>query len=71
MKDLRCNACGQIIKHDGSVFVEDALVVTKEWGYFSKKDGKRHRFCLCESCYDKMIENFNIPVDLEDVTEYM
>ncbi len=71
MKELRCNRCGTKIKHDGTVFVEDALTVTKEWGYFSGKDGQKHSFCLCETCYDRMIRNFVVPVDIEDVTEYI
>ena len=36
-----------------------------EWGYFSEKDGERHHFDLCESCYDDLVSSFKIPVDAE------
>lgn len=71
MKDIRCNICGKTIMNDKNVYTEDVLMVTKDWGYFSKKDGKRHRFCICESCYDDMIQRFVIPVCSEDITEFM
>ena len=32
-------------------------------GYFSKKDGIRHRFDLCEDCYDKLVQGFVLPVE--------
>ena len=41
----------------------------KAWGYFSKKDMTRHRFILCEECYDKLIAGFAVPPDEEEVTE--
>ena len=36
--------------------------VRKEWGYFSKRDLEVHEFAICESCYEKMIDQFVIPV---------
>ena len=38
----------------------------KEWGYFSGKDLKVHSFNLCEACYDRLLEEFEIPVTVED-----
>jgi len=41
---------------------KEALWVRKEWGYFSKRDLEVHEFAICESCYEKMIDQFVIPV---------
>ncbi len=71
MKDLFCNACGKTLVTDNDILKEDALVITKKWGYFSNKDGETHELCICESCYDKMIEDFKVPVNITDTTEYM
>ena len=55
-----CNLCGrEIPKTDG--FTMDHIHVEKEWGYFSGKDGERHSFDLCESCYDSLVKSFRIP----------
>jgi hypothetical protein len=43
--------------------MEGVLPVTAFWGYFSEKDGEHHTFDLCESCYDKWIAGFQIPVE--------
>lgn len=66
MGKICCNKCGRELK---GATKEDALLVTKEWGYFSEKDLERHRFVLCEPCYDKMIAGFAIPVTIEEQTE--
>ena len=39
------------------------------WDYFSEKDGEVHHFDLCESCYDELINQFRLPVDVEEQTE--
>ena len=67
-KTLYCNKCGKIIKFERGIAKEDAIFISHEWGYFSKKDGERHSFCLCESCYDIIRESFALPVQKE---EYM
>ena len=35
-------------------------------GYFSEKDGERHSFDLCESCYDDLLRTFRIPAEIEE-----
>ena len=37
--------------------------------YFSKKDMEVHKFNLCESCYDRMIEGFEVPILIEEKSE--
>ena len=52
-----CNKCGMA--------KEDTLSVQKRWGYFSEKDNEVHAFDLCEACYDELISNFRIPIEIE------
>ena len=39
------------------------------FGFFSEKDGEIHCFDLCEFCYDRMIADFQIPVEIQEATE--
>ena len=57
-----CNCCGKEIHTEPLSDREEYLDVTKEWGYFSRKDGEIHRFTLCEACYDRITGRFCIPV---------
>lgn len=63
---LRCNKCGKKILIENDIIREGILKVEWDFGYFSGKDGERHSFCLCESCYDKLTESFAIPVSVEE-----
>lgn len=59
-----CHCCGHEIKQ------EDYLYIEKDWGYFSnEKDGQKHRFILCESCYDEWIKKFKYAPEISDITE--
>lgn len=71
MQELFCNMCGNKQKMESDILMEDTLEITKQWGYFSRKDGEIHRFCLCENCYDKLIKRFVIPVEIKNTTEYL
>lgn len=64
-----CNRCGKQLSVREHVLQEERLHVEKCWGYFSGKDGKRHRWDMCEACYDRLIESFLIPVEETDMTE--
>lgn len=66
-----CNKCGKELESENGILHEDGLFVTKDWGYFSGKDLKVHKFNLCEKCYDEMIENFVIPVEVEEKSAAM
>lgn len=68
---VKCNQCGRDIQvFDGSR-TEDYLKIQKQWGYFSRKDGIIHSFCMCEACFDKLVSGFVIPVQVSDVSEYL
>lgn len=60
---IKCNKCGQEIAHLERH--EDYLKVNKSWGYFSDKDLQNHTFYLCETCYDHLIKDFVIPVEIK------
>ena len=62
-----CNQCKkELICKDGYL-KEGCFSADYAFGYFSHRDACRHRFDLCEDCYDKMIAKFQIPV--EETTE--
>ena len=47
-KTIYCNGCGRRIGKDENGVMEEMLMVEWNWGYFSRKDGEKHSFCLCE-----------------------
>ncbi|MBE5946075.1 MAG: hypothetical protein E7259_03910 [Lachnospiraceae bacterium] len=71
LNQISCNKCGKQMKRENGVIKQDFLEVTKAWGYFSKKDGKTCNFTICEECFDKMIEEFKIPVEVTDTIELL
>lgn len=58
-----CNCCKKELKLEKGVLKEEYFSVDHVFGYFSRKDGIRHRFDLCEDCYDKLIQSFALPVE--------
>ena len=60
-----CNRCGKEIVVRNGEPREGVFSADCEWGYFSEKDGERHHFDLCKSCYDDLVSSFKIPVDAE------
>jgi Fe2+ or Zn2+ uptake regulation protein len=68
---LYCNSCGKLLKVENGILKEDAFEATKEWGYFSERDMEVHHFNLCEECYDKLISQFQIPVEIKKKLEVL
>lgn len=66
IKKIICNKCGKEIPVKNGRAEEGVFCVDYTWGYFSEKDGERHSFDLCESCYDEIIRTFQIPVEIEE-----
>ena len=66
---ISCNSCGKQLKFENGILKEDAFEATKEWGYFSERDMEVHHFNLCEECYDKLISEFQIPVEVRKKLE--
>ena len=72
-KELRiiCNCCGKEIHTEPMADREEYLKVTKEWGYFSRKDGEIHHFYICEDCYDAWLKTFAGKVEVTENTELL
>lgn len=64
-----CNCCGEEIRVERGIPVQDYLHIKKEWGYFSGKDGKIQQVVLCEACWDNISSQFRIPASATEVTE--
>ncbi len=66
-----CNCCGRQMKVENGYLKEECFGAVHAFGYFSKRDGIRHRFDLCEACYEKWTGSFTVPVDEEEVRELL
>ena len=66
-----CNVCGKTLRVENGLLKEDVFAAVKEWGYFSKRDLEVHQFNVCETCYEKMIDSFIIPVNRTDKKEVL
>ena len=69
--EIYCNKCKKQINSNQGVNREEFLRVEKVWGYFSGKDGEKHSFDLCESCYDELLKGFALPAECEEETELL
>ena len=66
-----CNCCGKKLVVKDGIVREGVLSINHAWDFFSEKDGEIHHFDLCEACYELMISEFCIPVDVEEQTEFL
>ncbi|MCM1038617.1 MAG: hypothetical protein NC434_04775 [Ruminococcus sp.] len=66
---VTCNCCKKELLVENGILKEECISFTHLFGYFSDKDGEKHRFDLCEQCYDKLIANFQLPVEKEQRNE--
>lgn len=65
-----CNYCGKAICTEDQRETASYLAIKKEWGYFSDgKDGTVHSMDICEECYDRMVQEFSIAPQIDQVTE--
>ena len=69
--EVFCNQCKKKLRVENGYLKEECFKGEFTFGYFSKKDGTKHSFDLCEDCYDKMIGEFAIPVQEEQSTELL
>ena len=71
LTQIICNACGRELKVEKEIIREGYFTADVRFGYFSRKDGMRHAFDLCEDCYDSWIGSFVIPVEEVPETELL
>lgn len=64
-----CNKCGKELKQQENMIREGYFSADVIFGYFSNKDGLRHRWDLCENCYDELTDSFQIPVEENEESE--
>ena len=64
-----CNNCGKELKQQEDMICEGYFSADVIFGYFSNKDGLRHRWDLCENCYDALTRSFQIPVEENEESE--
>lgn len=69
--EVVCNACGKSLRVQKGLLLEECFYGVANFGYFGRKDKTTHQFDLCEDCYDKMTENFVVPVTEEERTELL
>lgn len=58
-----CNQCRKELKVENGYLKEGCFQADYTFGYFSRKDGTRQQFDLCEECFDKWVKQFPIPVE--------
>lgn len=68
---MMCNQCGKQIRVENGIVKEGVFSTEYNWGYFSKKDGQKHVFDLCENCYEKIIKKFEIDVEIKENVELL
>ena len=66
-----CNQCKKELKVEKGIIKEGCFCSDARFGYFSRKDGMKYSFDLCEDCFDNMLKGFLIPAEETEVTEYM
>lgn len=69
LETVWCNMCGKKLVVKEGILREGAAMFDHTWDYFSEKDGEVHHFDLCESCYNELIAQFRLPVDIEEQIE--
>lgn len=69
--EIFCNCCGRQLRTEKDMVLEGVFPGHVQWDYFSEKDGEIHAFDLCESCYDKWIASFQIPVEVKRENELL
>ncbi len=66
-----CNCCKKELRLENGIVKEGVYAGNQEFSYFSNKDGEIHSFDLCEDCYDKIIAQFEIPVEIFEKKELL
>ena len=68
---ILCNQCGKELQQQEDMIREGYFPADIVFGYFSNKDGMKYFFDLCEECYDKMVSEFAVPVETQEVKEFL
>ncbi|MBQ8198070.1 MAG: hypothetical protein IJZ76_01410 [Lachnospiraceae bacterium] len=66
-----CNRCEKQLNVQNGLLKDAVFEGEQSFGYFSKRDGIKHSFDLCEDCYEEWIRMFRIPVTETENTELL
>lgn len=67
-----CNKCGRRLQEDETeIVLEDFVLIRKEWGYFSKKDGTIWEMALCEKCFNWLEGELTVPIKKSNQSELL
>lgn len=66
-----CHICGKELENKDGTMKEGIFQVSYLFSYPASLDGEKHKFSMCERCYQKMISSFRVPVERENMTEYL
>lgn len=69
LETVVCNCCGKKLVVLNGIVREGVVSIDHAWDFFSEKDGEVHHMDLCEDCYDELVSQFRIPVDVEEQIE--
>jgi len=58
-----CNGCGKEFLPNINDAFPNCFHVETRWEYGSQFDNEQHLFDLCEDCYQKMVNEFSIPIE--------
>lgn len=71
LKEARCNSCGRTFLIENGMPKEEIIEIEHVFGYFSDKDGEKYSFDLCEACYNRIIKEFAIQAEIQEVREFL
>ena len=69
--EARCNKCGKLLRVENGLLKEGCFHGEHSFGYFSRRDGMKHSFDLCENCYEEVIGGFVLPVEVLEENELL
>jgi hypothetical protein len=61
LEDVICDRCGKTCLVGGGY---EYAILSANWGYESLKDGEQHRAQICEGCYDAVVKDMKINVQV-------
>ena len=61
--EVCCNKCGKALRVENGLLKEGCFHGEHSFGYFSKRDGMKHIWDMCESCYEELLQGFALPVE--------
>ncbi len=71
LQEVVCNMCQKHLKVENGILREGCCSIEQQFGYFSTKDGQKEKLDLCEECYESLKKILQIPVEIEEINEFL